>query len=76
MLGAERLLLECGRFAQELLGDRVVAGRGRLFGAFDDRADFAQLRHSISEEDPINPEGELRPIVKQGSGIVLILSDR
>jgi hypothetical protein len=36
MQGAERLLLEGSSLAQELLGGGVVAGRGRLFGAFDD----------------------------------------
>src|SRR5687767_5325954 len=52
MVGAERLLLEGGCLAQEVLSGGVVAGRGSLFGVLDDRAGVRAH--------------ELRPIVKQG----------
>jgi hypothetical protein len=48
MAGAERLLLERCGFTQEMLGGGIIAGRGRLFGVFDDRASFARFRHSGS----------------------------
>jgi len=57
MLRAERLLLKGGRLAQELLGGGVVAGRGRLFGLFDDRVGFARFRHSLSRQDPTVVKG-------------------
>ena len=58
MVRAERLLLEGGRLAQEVLGGGVVAGRGRLFGVFDDRAGFARFRHPVSRQGSDGREGE------------------
>ena len=58
MVGAEGPLLQDGHFAQELLGRRVAAGRGRLFGAFDERAGVLRFRHPVQtgsdgrEEEP------------------------
>src|ERR1044072_4936321 len=51
MVRAERLLLKAGRFAQEALSGVVVAGRGRLFGGFVDRAGPPLFRHPVSRKE-------------------------
>ena len=60
MIRTERLLLQGDGLAQELFGGGVIAGRGRLFGFFDDRVGFARFRPPVSRQESNSREREPR----------------